>query len=76
MNWTLVAVTVAMFTIATVDMAFGLVHNLDAFVYFKGPGGAKEEFAEISYWANVMRTADYVAQTFIGDGIMVRVFVR
>lgn len=67
----MVVVTVAMFTIATLEMGFGLQHVLEAFIYFKGSGGAKEEFADISNWVNVMRTADYVAQTFIGDGIMV-----
>lgn len=70
-NWIMVGATLAMFTIATLEMAFGLQHNLEAFIYYTGPGGAKGEFADISNWVNVMRTADYVAQTFIGDGIMV-----
>lgn len=73
-NWVMVSVTLAMFLIATLEMAFGLRGNLYAFIYYRGPGGAKGEFSDISYWINVMRTADYVAQTFIGDGIMVRCF--
>lgn len=52
-------------------MAFGLRHNLDAFVYYTGPGGATAEFGDISYWVNVMKSADYVAQTAIGDAILV-----
>jgi len=60
-----------MFTFATLDVAFGLRHNLDAFVYYTGPGGAKEEFENISYWVNVMKTADYVAQTCVGDAILI-----
>ncbi|RPD71692.1 hypothetical protein L226DRAFT_547169 [Lentinus tigrinus ALCF2SS1-7] len=70
-NWIMVGVTMAMFTIATMEMAFGLIHVLQAFIYYTGPGGAKGELSDISNWVNVMRTADYVAQTFIGDGIMV-----
>ena len=70
-NWIMVGATLAMFTIATLEMAFGLQHNLEAFIYYTGPGGAKGEIADISNWVNVMRTADYVAQTFIGDVIMV-----
>ena len=70
-SWVMVGATVAMFTIATVEMAFGLLHNLQAFIWYTGPGGAVGEFEDISNWVNVMRTADYVAQTFIGDGIMV-----
>ena len=57
--------------IATLEMAFGLLHNLQAFIWYTGSGGAVAEFEDISNWVNVMRTADYVAQTFIGDGIMV-----
>ena len=52
-------------------MAFGLRHNLDAFVFYTGPGGATAEFGDISYWVNVMKSADYVAQTAIGDAILV-----
>ncbi|KAI0702043.1 hypothetical protein C8T65DRAFT_579352, partial [Cerioporus squamosus] len=69
-NWIMVGATLVMFTIATLEMAFGLQHNLQAFIYYTGPGGANGEFSDISNWVNVMRTADYVAQTFIGDGIM------
>ena len=71
-SWIMVGTTIAMFTIATLEMAFGLLHMLQAFIWYPGPGGAIDEFEDISNWVNVMRTADYILQTFIGDGIMVR----
>ncbi len=74
-NWVMVVATLAMFTIATLEMAFGLRLNLEAFIYYTGPGGAKGQFAEISNWVNVMKTVDYGAQTFIGDAIMVGTLV-
>lgn len=52
-------------------VTFGLLHNLEALVFYQGPGGATARFEQISYWVNVMKTADYVAQTAIGDGILV-----
>ena len=52
-------------------MAFGLRHNLDAFVFYAGPGGPTAELSDISYWVNVMKAVDYVAQTAIGDAILV-----
>lgn len=52
-------------------VAFGLRHNLDAFIFYRGPGGAAEEFHDISYWVNIMKTVDYVAQTTIGDAVLV-----
>ncbi|KAJ7931732.1 hypothetical protein B0H13DRAFT_2524736 [Mycena leptocephala] len=70
-HWPMLVAAILMFTFATLDVAFGLRHNLDAFVYYTGPGGAKEELENISYWVNVMKTADYVAQTCIGDAILI-----
>ncbi|RPD56570.1 hypothetical protein L227DRAFT_508327, partial [Lentinus tigrinus ALCF2SS1-6] len=70
-SWIMVGTTIAMFTIATLEMALGLLHNLQAFIYYTGPGGAIAEFDDISSWVNVVHTANYIAQTFIGDGIMV-----
>lgn len=71
-NWVMVAATLAMFTVATMEIAFGFQHDLDAFINFKGPGGAIGELSNISNWVNVMKTVDYALQTFIGDAIMAR----
>jgi hypothetical protein len=54
-HWPMLVAAILMFTFATLDVAFGLRHNLDAFVYYTGPGGAKEELENISYWVNVMK---------------------
>ncbi|RPD65717.1 hypothetical protein L227DRAFT_560397 [Lentinus tigrinus ALCF2SS1-6] len=69
-NWVMVGATLAMFTIATMEIAFGFQHDLQAFIYYQGPGGPNVVFDDISNWVNVMKTVDYVAQTFIGDAIM------
>ncbi|KAF9260954.1 hypothetical protein L218DRAFT_1050468 [Marasmius fiardii PR-910] len=69
-NWITLVFALLLGLFATLDIAFGLRHNLDAFAYYKGPGGAVEELQDISYWVNVMKTADYVAQTFIGDAML------
>lgn len=58
-----------MFVLGTMDLAFGLRHNLDAFVYFKG--SASVEFSDTRYWVNVMKMGTYVSQTFVGDTILV-----
>lgn len=54
-NWPLVAVAASMFIFATFDVSFGLRHNLDAFIFYKGSGGPDAEFEDISYWVNVMK---------------------
>jgi hypothetical protein len=59
LNLPMVTVMCLMATFATVDVAMGLKHNLDAFMKFKGHGGANEEFAEMSYWVNVMKVRQF-----------------
>lgn len=59
-----------MFTFATMDVAFHLRHNLEAFVYFNSESPI-ETFDKTSNWINVMKMACYVAQTFVGDAILV-----
>lgn len=63
------AILMAIF--GTLNVAFALRFNLDAFVWYKGPGGPTGKFENISYWVNVMKTVDYVVQTLIGDLILV-----
>lgn len=75
LRYPLMLVALALFIIATLDEALLLRHILDAFIYYKGPGGPQEEFADISYWVNVMKTVTYVVQTSIADGMLVSQFL-
>jgi hypothetical protein len=70
-NKMMLGVAIAMCTFATLSIAFQLRHVLDAFIWYHGPGGAVEEFENISYWVNVMQTVTYEIQTLIGDLILV-----
>ncbi|KAF8652581.1 hypothetical protein AX16_004334 [Volvariella volvacea WC 439] len=67
-NFKMLIAALLMFTFASLDVAFGLRHNLDAFVAYDGD--PIEEFEKISYWVNVMKMGCYVAQTFVGDAIL------
>ncbi|KAH7882665.1 hypothetical protein F5I97DRAFT_1931275 [Phlebopus sp. FC_14] len=70
-NWRMLTVALLMGLFATLDVALGLRHNLDAFVYYTGPDGAAAEFASISNWVNVLETAVYVVQSMVGDGMLI-----
>ena len=48
-------VALLLFIFATLDVALLLRHVLDAFIWYHGPGGPNAEFADISYWVNVMK---------------------
>ncbi|PSR75960.1 hypothetical protein PHLCEN_2v8765 [Hermanssonia centrifuga] len=75
-NWSMVVVVALMAIFSTLDVSLGLRHNLDAFIFYKGPGGPDAEFDNISYWVNVMKTVDTQMMSLIGDGMLIyRCFV-
>ena len=56
-KYNMIIVALLMFVFATLDVAFGLRHNLDAFIFYHGPGGPDGEFDDISDWVNVMKVS-------------------
>jgi hypothetical protein len=58
-KWPSVIMAGAMFVCATLDTVFNLRHNLDAFVFYKGGGGAIQEFEHMSYWVNVGQVCSF-----------------
>ncbi|KDR69732.1 hypothetical protein GALMADRAFT_77028, partial [Galerina marginata CBS 339.88] len=58
-----------MLVFASMDVAFHLRHVLDAFIYFNGD--PIETFDKTSNWINVMKMGCFVAQTFVGDSILI-----
>ncbi|KAF9449210.1 hypothetical protein P691DRAFT_799526 [Macrolepiota fuliginosa MF-IS2] len=64
----MVFAAVAMFVFASLDVAFHLRHNLEAFTVYEGD--PVEEFSKVSNWINVVSMGCYVGQTFIGDSIL------
>ncbi|KAF9460429.1 hypothetical protein BDZ94DRAFT_1324126 [Collybia nuda] len=69
-NWQMLSVSVLTFLVATFDISIALYHNIVAFVQFTGPGGPDAELTNISDWVNVMKTADVVISTMLGDGML------
>ena len=63
--------TLLLFLFATLDVAFGLRLVINAFIYYKGPGGAIQELSDISNWVNAMKGVSYSCQTSIADAILV-----
>jgi hypothetical protein len=53
-NWPFIVVTALTFVFTTFDVGCTLRHNMDAFIYYKGPGGPNAEFEDISNVVNVM----------------------
>ncbi|KAJ3768338.1 hypothetical protein FB446DRAFT_792376 [Lentinula raphanica] len=74
-NYRMLLAALLMFTFASLDVAFGLRHNINAFVTMNGDGNgvenAEKVFGDVGNWLNVMKFVDYVAQTFVGDIILI-----
>jgi len=47
-------VAIILFVVGTVDVCFNFYHNLIAFIFFTGPGGANGAFEDLSDWINVI----------------------
>ncbi|RDB21603.1 hypothetical protein Hypma_011202 [Hypsizygus marmoreus] len=67
-NYKMLIPAILMFIFGSLDVAFGLQHNIEAFIYFQGD--PIDEFNNNSNWLVVMKMVNYVAQTFIGDAIL------
>jgi len=70
MHYKMIIAAILMFIFATMDVAFHLQHNLDAFVGAPDHQAVLDHFNDTSNWINVMKMAAYVAQTFVGDAIL------
>ena len=70
-RYILLAAVILLFIFGTLDVMLQLVHVLDAFIWYKGSGGALGEFSNISYWVNAMKSVTYAAQVTIADAILV-----
>ncbi len=57
-RWLLLSVAVILFLISTFDDIIGLVHNMAAFVWYAGPGGARQELTNIHDWINIARVSN------------------
>ncbi|KAJ7205008.1 hypothetical protein GGX14DRAFT_543993 [Mycena pura] len=70
-NWFMLSVAILLFVVGTFDVIIGLVHNLQAFVFFKGAGGAAQELMNISNWIDVARSITQVIQMILGDVVLI-----
>ncbi|KAF9461131.1 hypothetical protein BDZ94DRAFT_1299406 [Collybia nuda] len=70
-NWILFITAIALCVVAVFDVALGLLHNIQAFIFYTGPGGSDAEFTNISDWVNVMKSVTVLIQTILGDGMLI-----
>ncbi|KAJ7613535.1 hypothetical protein FB45DRAFT_802866 [Roridomyces roridus] len=68
---TMLVVTLLMACVATFDMVLTFLINLNAFVFYDGPGGPKAAFDNTSGWMDIMGSVDVILQTILGDIMLI-----
>ncbi|KAF7344927.1 hypothetical protein MVEN_01655100 [Mycena venus] len=72
-RWFIFSVGITLFVVATFDVVIGLLHNLQAFAFYTGGGGAAQELSDISGWINMARTVAQVIQMILGDFVLANI---
>jgi hypothetical protein len=49
----MLTIALLLFVVCSFDVVLLFRHNLEAFIYYQGAGGAEEDFLQLSSWINV-----------------------
>ncbi|KAJ7218213.1 hypothetical protein C8J57DRAFT_1732297 [Mycena rebaudengoi] len=71
LNWIALVVCTMLFLNATVDTVFVMIQIVEAFVGYKGPGGAIHVFTQGSSWQSMIKVFCVGLQSLIGDGLLI-----
>jgi len=64
-------VGVLLMSLSTFDVSIGLMHCIQAFIFYTGPGGSDARFTGLTDWVNVLKSCNIVFGKLISDGILV-----
>ncbi|KAK7055477.1 hypothetical protein R3P38DRAFT_2847272 [Favolaschia claudopus] len=70
-RWFIVSVFWFIFVVNTFMDVTGLVHNLKAFVFYRGAGCAQAELTDIHEWINIARSSAGTANILVGDFVLI-----
>lgn len=56
-NWPLLIVAALLAFLSTFDVALGLMHNIEAFIFYTGPGGSAARFTGLTDWVNILKVS-------------------
>ncbi|KAF5376589.1 hypothetical protein D9757_009595 [Collybiopsis confluens] len=70
-NWTMLIFALLLAFFATFDVALSLMHAIEAFILYTGPGGSEERYTRLTDWVNIMKTVNVFVGKQISDGILV-----
>jgi hypothetical protein len=54
----MLTIALLLFVGCSFDVALLFRHNLEAFIFYQGQGGAEEDFEQVSLWINVGKVCE------------------
>ncbi|KIK66908.1 hypothetical protein GYMLUDRAFT_145135, partial [Collybiopsis luxurians FD-317 M1] len=57
-NWIMLLFALLLAFFATFDVALSLMHAIEAFILYTGPGGSEERYTRLTDWVNIMKVSD------------------
>ncbi|KIK61736.1 hypothetical protein GYMLUDRAFT_73243 [Collybiopsis luxurians FD-317 M1] len=70
-NWIVFIVAILLAILSTLDIALGLMHAIEAFIFYTGPGGSNARFTGLTDWVNILKTCNIVFGKLISDGVLI-----
>ncbi|KAH7870453.1 hypothetical protein F5879DRAFT_920744 [Lentinula edodes] len=70
-NWPMLVVALLLMALSTFDVSLGLMHSIEAFIFYTGPGGSAARFTGLTDWVNILKTCNVVFGKVISDGVLV-----
>ncbi|KAF8825788.1 hypothetical protein HHX47_DHR6000765 [Lentinula edodes] len=54
-NWPMLVVALLLMALSTFDVSLGLMHSIEAFIFYTGPGGSAARFTGLTDWVNILK---------------------
>ncbi|KAJ3970145.1 hypothetical protein EV361DRAFT_802561 [Lentinula raphanica] len=70
-NWPMLIIALLLMAFSTFDVSIGLMHCIEAFVLYTGPGGSAARFTGLTDWVNILKTCNVEFGKMISDGVLV-----
>ncbi|KAJ3709749.1 hypothetical protein DFJ43DRAFT_1173308 [Lentinula guzmanii] len=67
----MLVVALLLMALSTFDVSLGLMHSIEAFIFYTGPGGSAARFTGLTDWVNILKTCNVVFGKVISDGILI-----
>ncbi|KAJ3976187.1 hypothetical protein EV361DRAFT_958906 [Lentinula raphanica] len=70
-NWPMLIIALILMAVSTFDVSLGLMHCIEAFIFYTGPGGSAARFTGLNDWVNILKTCNIAIGKMVSDGVLI-----